>query len=678
MITAPKTRLGLAVICVIGLFLLIALFYAVEDWRGNRAWNNYRKELEAKGETMDWKAFIPPPVPNEQNFFAAPKMAEWFIKPQSGNLSNELTAKLNIDHFRHEYCSTNLPIVAEITQLPIGSQSTLPEAPPDITLRFSALGNIFSIETNFVAHSNSPANWQIPLIQFENVPLTTAIENLARQAQINYMLDPQIGYGMPDADGRIKPEPQLSLRWTNVSCEAALLAILDNYDLQTTRGPKPDILLITSKTSHHLPAYLSIADGKTLHELWDEKMGTNAVGLQGQIFFASDPAHISPIHILCHSDTPVPTDDLADLFSQLFPDSLGRNEPILLQINPTNTNVFCVYMQIDSAADYLRWSDRFASDIELIREALKRPFTRMEGDYNDPIHIPIPNMATERSLIQMVAQRAECHLVEGDSEKAMAELALINESRRILEPAPTGKPTSMVAAVINIAVADLYLEAVRDGLQKHSWNQSQLTALALQLNQIDLATSLGRGLQHQQILTIQLMETYLFNAPHSWFVPKGWKMQNLVFAAKLNQQVIDAISIKDGLIKPFMINDLQDEIKNTANHSTPYSFLTVHLTPDLSKAVRLFAFKQATLNETKVACALERYHQVHEDYPETTDGLVPQFLSFVPPDPIDGRPLHYQRENDSHFLLYSIGWNEKDDHGTVGTSTDSENGDWVW
>ena len=32
----------------------------------------------------------------------------------------------------------------------------------------------------------------IPLIQFQDVPLTVAIENLARQANINYLLDPQV------------------------------------------------------------------------------------------------------------------------------------------------------------------------------------------------------------------------------------------------------------------------------------------------------------------------------------------------------------------------------------------------------------------------------------------------------------------------------------------------------
>ena len=35
----------------------------------------------------------------------------------------------------------------------------------------------------------------IPLIQFQEVPLTTAIENLARQASLNYILDPKVAYG---------------------------------------------------------------------------------------------------------------------------------------------------------------------------------------------------------------------------------------------------------------------------------------------------------------------------------------------------------------------------------------------------------------------------------------------------------------------------------------------------
>ncbi len=54
------------------LVTLVALFYAVEDWRGRRAWQDYKQKWEAKGERFDTASLIPPPVPASQNFFETP------------------------------------------------------------------------------------------------------------------------------------------------------------------------------------------------------------------------------------------------------------------------------------------------------------------------------------------------------------------------------------------------------------------------------------------------------------------------------------------------------------------------------------------------------------------------------------------------------------------------------
>ena len=58
---------------------LVAIFYAEEDWRGKRAWKNYQREWEAKGEKFDWQAFVPPAVPDDQNFFTAPIFTNMLI-----------------------------------------------------------------------------------------------------------------------------------------------------------------------------------------------------------------------------------------------------------------------------------------------------------------------------------------------------------------------------------------------------------------------------------------------------------------------------------------------------------------------------------------------------------------------------------------------------------------------
>ena len=51
---------------------LAAILITEENWRGKRAWENFKHEWGAKGENFDWQAFIPPSVPGDQNFFTAP------------------------------------------------------------------------------------------------------------------------------------------------------------------------------------------------------------------------------------------------------------------------------------------------------------------------------------------------------------------------------------------------------------------------------------------------------------------------------------------------------------------------------------------------------------------------------------------------------------------------------
>ncbi|MCC6820830.1 MAG: type II secretion system protein GspD [Verrucomicrobia subdivision 3 bacterium] len=87
----------------------------------------------------------------------------------------------------------------------------------------------------------------IPLIQFQDVPLTTAIENLARQAGINYILDPKVGYGQPDEKGQMRTQPNISIRWENLTAEQALTALITTYGLQIVDDPKSKIARVTIK-----------------------------------------------------------------------------------------------------------------------------------------------------------------------------------------------------------------------------------------------------------------------------------------------------------------------------------------------------------------------------------------------------------------------------------------------
>ncbi|HWX19037.1 MAG TPA: secretin N-terminal domain-containing protein [Candidatus Binatia bacterium] len=87
----------------------------------------------------------------------------------------------------------------------------------------------------------------IPLIVMDDVPLTDAIKNLARQAGLNYMLDPKVAFGQVGPDGKPVPQPTISIRWENVTAEQALNALLTTYNLQLIEDPKSKIARVTVK-----------------------------------------------------------------------------------------------------------------------------------------------------------------------------------------------------------------------------------------------------------------------------------------------------------------------------------------------------------------------------------------------------------------------------------------------
>lgn len=78
----------------------------------------------------------------------------------------------------------------------------------------------------------------VPLIVIDEVPLTDAIRNLARQSNLNFQFDPKI---------TSSNQPNVSIRFENVTAQEALLAVLENHNLALVREPKQKIARITFK-----------------------------------------------------------------------------------------------------------------------------------------------------------------------------------------------------------------------------------------------------------------------------------------------------------------------------------------------------------------------------------------------------------------------------------------------
>jgi len=143
--------------------------------------------------------------------------------------------------------TTNATADTSAATPPTAPVISAPESPSTTTSTVTTSTVTTTNEAASAAKPQPPGPSSIPLIQFQDVPIITAIENLARQAGINYLIDPKIGYGQPDQNGQIKPEPTLSIRWENVTAAQALLALLDNYGLQLSEDRKSQIARITAK-----------------------------------------------------------------------------------------------------------------------------------------------------------------------------------------------------------------------------------------------------------------------------------------------------------------------------------------------------------------------------------------------------------------------------------------------
>ena len=115
-----------ALVALAVLVTTVALFYLEEDWRGKYAWEKCRVELEARGMVLDWNKYIPPAVPNDQNFFMASTNILIRFKKAQTDPENEMAKsnpwlQITFDLPAFTTTKTNPLKVATILVAPVGN-----------------------------------------------------------------------------------------------------------------------------------------------------------------------------------------------------------------------------------------------------------------------------------------------------------------------------------------------------------------------------------------------------------------------------------------------------------------------------------------------------------------------------------------------------------------------------
>jgi hypothetical protein len=115
---------------------------------------------------------------------------------------------------------------------------------------------------------------------------------------------------------------------------------------------------------------------------------------------------------------------------------------------------------------------------------------------------------------------------------------------------------------------------------------------------------------------------------------------------------------------PGRLKVVSDLIRQRVTEATDRGLLlNVWLSDGLDKHVNREARCLANLRLAMTAVALEQFRAAHNNrYPAGLSELTPDYLAATLMDPFDGQPLRY-RKQDAGYVLYSIGWDLKDDGG---------------
>ncbi len=362
----------------------------------------------------------------------------------------------------------------------------------------------------------------------------------------------------------------------------------------------------------------------------------------------------------------------------------------------------------ESAEEVLQILKKYDAVFDELRTASQRPHARFNVKYTNEFA-----PSTLLPHLNFVG-----HAVAAFQLRASAELALIqpdaawSDTRMSLYMADTLKDEPfIISELVRSGLVQRSIQPIWEGLAEHKWSEAQLREMEQRLGQIAILTPTAmRGELAYTVLTIDQMRTQAENEWRMWtlpfakteiphfLIPDGWFYQNQLAIIRSYVELVLPVIDEPNRVFPAKAVANEEIIKKEYDGGfSPYRFLIKpfllgeEMDMALFEAERKIALGQTRVNEAIVACALERYRLANGQFPETLNAISPQFLEKMPLDVITGEPLKYRRTTDGQFVLYSVGWNAKDDVGTLAwgrgklhtnhdnsPTEDTKLGDWVW
>jgi len=359
----------------------------------------------------------------------------------------------------------------------------------------------------------------------------------------------------------------------------------------------------------------------------------------------------------------------------------------------SHTNMPTAPLPQSPAKDVLMALNQFGPALNELREASRRPYSQFPlYQEKDPM-FPVIHLSNLKSITTVLRLRAVAFLADGQSHEALEDVKVSLRLADTLKPEPF-----LISHLVRVAILSISANSVWEGLSRHRWSEAELVELQKLLGTIDLLADYEHVLRGERAFGNAMLARLRRGQGGGdepadsgmqgvrrliRVAPTGLLYQNQLRINQVHQlRTLPAIDAAQHRVYPDQSDQLADapEIRK----ATPYNVLARLLFPAFGKSHARTARAQVILDQATVACAAERYRIANGQYPEKLEALVPRFIEKIPTDVINGKPLGYRRSDDGQFVLYSIGWNQKDDGGQLvfrkGTTPrqNVDQGDWVW
>jgi hypothetical protein len=330
----------------------------------------------------------------------------------------------------------------------------------------------------------------------------------------------------------------------------------------------------------------------------------------------------------------------------------------------------------------------FEATLRELDEESRRPKCRLPIHYEE---FETPALLSFRGAARTLRLRALANLQRGRSDLALKDVQTCLRIAHHLRKEP-----NLLAGLLNVAIVGIAGQPVWEGLQDHRWSEAELKCLEDELGRLDLLASARLAWEGERMMHIVsfsclaegipcpkgLMDEQTTNKAKSLgALGKGWIYRNLLELDRFwAEYLIDPIQPSQHQLIP---KESAGEWLQRRQHRKDLVMALIAI-PALVGQLPKMARLQTGVDQARIAIALERFRRARGRYPESLSELSPTLMAQIPNDVMTGQPLHYKCQGDT-FLLYSVGWDLKDDGGAVMPDKKlpkSEEvipqGDWPW